>query len=58
MCISVRFMSILERFKVSMASDLVVCGPDPDDHDEDDSEKENVGNGVSPRLKHTLLSIL
>ena len=46
MLISVRFMSILERFKVSMASGLVVCGPDPDDHDEDDSEKENVGNRV------------
>jgi len=58
MLISVRFMRVLERFKVSVVSNSVVCGPDPDDHDEDDSEKENVGNRVWPRLKHTLLSIL
>ena len=44
MRISGRFMGVLERFKVSMASGLVVCGPDSDDTDEDDSEKENVGN--------------
>ena len=46
MLISVRFMRVLERFKVSVVSNSVVCGPDPDDHDEDDSEKENVGNRV------------
>ena len=44
MLISARFMRVLERLKVSVVRGLLVCGPDPDDHDEDDSEKENVGN--------------